>query len=773
MTIRLVSSLLYGCATSVLVALVAGFARGALDRVGAIVALVCGACLTIVCCRGSHRRRREPPPKGWEWFAVLLYLVFTLRAFLWLIFRDADQLLVLSPNNLGDMSLHLTFINYLANGATFWPDSPIFAQGKLAYSVGIDLFNSLLVLVGVDLVRGLIWVGLIGALCAGVALWNWGRAFALLGFLCSGSLVSLAAFGTGGSEPFFQDYPGLLKFDWEWKNLPLALLVTQRGFLFALPAGLLVIASWKRRYIDEHRHAVLPVAGELLLYAAMPVFHIHTFLVLSFVLACLFLARTAHRFALLRFVGLAFLPATALVYLTTGTFRANAEPASVSMEDVEAPIARPSTSVLGWQPGWQVNAPLERLDPWALLTGGNPAWQALESHGRFLIFWLGNFGLFLVLGLILAWMSLRSVTKRRLPWWGALTFATLACVVTPLLGQWTNYQHQSLREWLLGSTRSISLHILFAAIIIFTAAGALWLRRTRRSSLLEWFLLTIAAILTLDGVMEVMHRYAPAVPLLRANALPLLFATAGLLAVLVRLTKKGPEEALPASIVLPAIYLFFVCCNVKFAPSAWDNTKIMLWAYVLILPFLWSELVRRLHVPARAVALVVLFFPGFVTLIGGLNSQYNGYAIADLSELDEVREATRAIPISESFAAEPTYNHPLLLNGRKLVLGYPAHVWSHGIDFSRQERLLDELMVGSNRWRMSGARLEARYLYFGPREAERWPRSQREWQTGAATLYKGSMGLIIDLETPPLPLAEGLLQEPALSEPPFDTRKEQ
>ena len=63
--------------------------------------------------------------------------IFSFRAFLWLIFRDGDELRVLSPNNLGDMSLHLTFIRYFANGAPFWPDSPIFSAGKLTYAAGM------------------------------------------------------------------------------------------------------------------------------------------------------------------------------------------------------------------------------------------------------------------------------------------------------------------------------------------------------------------------------------------------------------------------------------------------------------------------------------------------------------------------------------------------------------------------------------------------------------------------------------------------------------
>src|SRR5690606_8539902 len=108
--------------------------------------------------------------------------------------------------NLGDLSLHLTYIHQLANGAAFWPENPILAGARLTYPLGIDLFNSLLVLVGVDVLRGLIWVGLIGSLLTGLALWRWGGAFTVAGFLCAGGLAGFAAFWSGQVLDYQADF---------------------------------------------------------------------------------------------------------------------------------------------------------------------------------------------------------------------------------------------------------------------------------------------------------------------------------------------------------------------------------------------------------------------------------------------------------------------------------------------------------------------------------------------------------------------------------------
>ena len=306
-----VAAILYAVSSSVLLAIVLGLVAGGLSAPIASISLAAGA---IVAAFSFWRDRLNVPEyrklNAWEWSAIVLFSLFALRAFLWLVFPAGDEIKVLSPNNLGDLSLHLTYIHQLANGGPFWPDNPIVAGTKLTYPLGVDLFNSLLLLIGADPLRSLIWVGLVACVLVGIALWRWGGAFALAGFLCNGGLAGFVFFRTGE----LLDYQAELA----WKSLPLALLVTQRGLLFALPAGLLLLTSWRTRYFAADRGWKLPFWGELLLYASMPVFHLHTFLFLSIVLLAWFIVRAQARLALAKFVGAALLPASALVFLVTG-----------------------------------------------------------------------------------------------------------------------------------------------------------------------------------------------------------------------------------------------------------------------------------------------------------------------------------------------------------------------------------------------------------------------------------------------------------------------
>ena len=151
--------------------------------------------------------------------------------------------------------------------------------------------------------------------------------------------------------------------------------------------------------------------------------------------------------------------------------------------------------------------------------------------------------------------------------------------------------------------------------------------------------------------------------------------------------------------VVPAAGVFLFACFVKTAPWGWDNTKLIIWAYFICLPFLWSELIAGFLWPVRAGLCFVLFVSGFVSLIGGLKVGSPGFDIADRIELNALANVLEKIPVKERFAAFPVYNHPLLLDGRKLVLGYPGHLWTQGFDYGPIEQQLNALMLGAPDWR--------------------------------------------------------------------------
>src|SRR4029077_17465722 len=62
----------------------------------------------------------------WTWILAAVFAIFAVRSFCWLLYIDGSDLRIQSPNNLGDLALHVTHINYFANGVPLWPANPIY-----------------------------------------------------------------------------------------------------------------------------------------------------------------------------------------------------------------------------------------------------------------------------------------------------------------------------------------------------------------------------------------------------------------------------------------------------------------------------------------------------------------------------------------------------------------------------------------------------------------------------------------------------------------------
>ena len=665
---------------SVVCGLLLGMAGHGLNALSAALALVCGLAFAVAAWLGTSDPDKARSYKSgssktswrygkiWFWLVAVFFALFAVRSFVWLLYIDGSELKIQSPNNLGDLSLHITWIRNFANGVPLWPDNPIYVFSKLRYPAGIDLFNALLCLVHVDLIRGLVWTGLLASLATFYAFFRWGGTFGVAGFLFNGGIAGFEFVKTLK----FLDYQGVNKI--AWKSIPLSMFVTQRGWLYAIPAALLLLWHWRVKYFSDtsigdlalsegdasssqvaaktgtaNPHATetespvatddaarvsaingqenikgpLPFWVELSLYASMPLFHVHTFIALTVVLliGLLFERLTwpnifsdapirKHATALL---SAALIPATFFVWLVTDQFRAK--------------------SMLKWHPGWvqdsaDFGASFFRLGGTANFGSATAFGSLLQKIWNgviapFFQFWLTNFGLWILLSLALV-----------------------------ALCGW--------RAW---------------------KAGWRW-------------------------------------------------------------GKKPPADI---AFVLPAVVIFGIGYFVQTAPWDWDNLKLMVWGYFLILPFLWSDLLARCAFPERAITCVALFASGFVTLLGGLTAGHPGFGLIERARLEAVGTAGRPLPVEARFAAYPTYNHPLLLQGRKVVLGYPGHLWTQGFDYESVNNKLTALMRGAPNWREIAQSLGVRYIFWGRDETANYQGSTHPWETTARRVASGDWGAIYDL----------------------------
>src|SRR5256885_377128 len=264
------------------------------------------------------------------WILAGFFTIFAVRSFCWLLVVDGTELKIQSPVNLGDLGLHLTHIKFFANGVRLWPSNPIYVfSDHLRYPAGIDFFNALFLKANVDLISGLVWVGLLAAAATFYAFYRWGGGLAIAGFLFNGGLAGFQFF----HDFQFTDYQDVNNI--AWKSIPLTMFVTQRGLLYAIPAGLILLWHWREKYFRHAEQAQsasakgqsgsgpLPFWVELSLYASMPLFHLHSFIALSIALICLFVAGDPQsRGHILTLILSALIPATFFVWLISDHFHA-------------------------------------------------------------------------------------------------------------------------------------------------------------------------------------------------------------------------------------------------------------------------------------------------------------------------------------------------------------------------------------------------------------------------------------------------------------------
>lgn len=344
---RVLTAWLVFVAVSTVAAAGLGVLAGRVEPHAAWISLLMGAAAAAAMVRSATAPRQAVTKADAVLFAV--FAIASLRAFLWVIYPHAGELRVLSPHNLGDMALHLNLINRWANGGAFWPDNPFLAGAAFAYHPGMDLWNAVLHEAGLPVFAGLRWAGLLGAAATAAALWRWGRGFTVAAFLFAGGFAVLAIFQGQAPDATQQGV--------EWKSTFLAMFVTQRGWLYSLPAGLVLLTVW-RTQLSGKDGPRLPVLAQAALYASMPLFNAPAFLFLSAALAaCAMAAWRRHASGPFVAVGLvSLIPATWLVRMVTAGFTA--------------------PSALRFAPGW--------------MPAGGSLW-----------FWLWNFGIFLPLAALL------------------------------------------------------------------------------------------------------------------------------------------------------------------------------------------------------------------------------------------------------------------------------------------------------------------------------------------------------------------------------------
>lgn len=190
----------------------------------------------------------------------------------------------------------------------------------------------------------------------------------------------------------------------------------------------------------------------------------------------------------------------------------------------------------------------------------------------------------------------------------------------------------------------------------------------------------------------------------------------------------------------------FVIANLfLFAPWAWDNSKLFIFWLLLSLPIVSAVAARGLTMKNIIVPIIVVLvllghgISGGIDLIktawpgSNLWGEWDADAIAIAAKIKQVT------PPGSIVLTAPYHNTPVALAGRRMYLGFPGHVWSHGGAHWEREAMVQPFYEGTA---ATLPDVQPQFVLVGPVEQQRYPALviRPDWQivasSGSQTLYR-------------------------------------
>jgi hypothetical protein len=213
---------------------------------------------------------------------------------------------------------------------------------------------------------------------------------------------------------------------------------------------------------------------------------------------------------------------------------------------------------------------------------------------------------------------------------------------------------------------------------------------------------------------------------------------------------RGDEYLIKKRLLL--FYLPFTLCFIvpnfmKMAPWIWDNIKVLFYWWLASTPLvalLLASLWRQGSI--KRITSVVLFLT--LTLAGGIevagialgSTKYGLFddSAVRFSELVKQQTPPRALILHA-----PVHNTPVFLTGRRSLMGYPGHIWTHGLNFVRRENEIKRMYLGGNDAEQLLYNYQIQYVVVGPLERLVMPvndqffsQYQKVGEIGEYELYK-------------------------------------
>ncbi len=198
---------------------------------------------------------------------------------------------------------------------------------------------------------------------------------------------------------------------------------------------------------------------------------------------------------------------------------------------------------------------------------------------------------------------------------------------------------------------------------------------------------------------------------------------------------------------LPFTLCFIVPNLVKLAPWIWDNVKVLFYWWIasaplvaLLLARLWEG--KFLNRVLAVAFLIVLTLAGALDVFALVSSR-SDWQEFDRAGVNFAEEVKRVTTPRAMILHAPIHNTPIFLTGRRSLMGYPGHIWTHGLAYGARESEIRQIYAGAPNATDLLARYGVDYVALGPQERTEvkpndafFSHYQKVIETGGYSLYK-------------------------------------
>lgn len=203
---------------------------------------------------------------------------------------------------------------------------------------------------------------------------------------------------------------------------------------------------------------------------------------------------------------------------------------------------------------------------------------------------------------------------------------------------------------------------------------------------------------------------------------------------------------------LVGVFLFVVANIVQFQPNLWDNTKILIWSYLifsfLVASFLhylwkinnWGKLVTILAIP-------ILVLSSLIDQVRVMHTSRESYVMLNRDQVETAEIIRKNTDPSDLFLTDDYHlNFIPTLTGRSILMGYRGWIYSYGVQYGERERDISLIFKGQSNAKELLKKYGVDYVLIDNQAKEKWSANEDYFKRNFVLVLSSKSGNIYKIE---------------------------